>query len=119
MLKEQVLQDASYQIKFTVHEEGELMGWGFLVVINNDRHQEPYGIMENVYVLPEHRGKGYGKQITSAIIKKAKELGCYKLLAQSRYSSEHVHSIYKKMGFSDYGKNFRMNLIDSKVIQED
>jgi len=109
----------SYQLRFSVKDEKEEIGWGFLVIVYNDRHEEPYGIMENVYVLPDHRKKGAGKALVSQIIAKAKELRCYKLLGQSRYGRDAVHHFYIRQGFTDHGKNFRMDLLESKTQQPD
>ena len=47
------------------------------------------------------------------IIEEAKNKGCYKLIAQSRYGNK-AHGLYEKIGFEDHGKNFRMNLHESK-----
>lgn len=112
-------QDKAYTIKFSIDVEDRVAGWGFLIVIQNDRHKEPYGMMENIYIEEEFRGNGYGKKIVSTIIEKAKELGCYKLIAQSRHGKEGVHALYEKYGFRDHGKNFRMDLIDSQPLQSD
>jgi GNAT superfamily N-acetyltransferase len=108
-----------YSIKFTIKKEEAVIAWAFLVIIVNDRHAEPYGLMENVYVEPDHRGQGLGTQLVEAVIAEAKERGCYKLIAQSRYEKPEVHKLYEKYGFKDHGKNFRMDLIDSPVKQAD
>lgn len=107
-------ENTSYQIKFTVDVEGEIVGSGFLVVIQNIAHVEPYGLVEYVYIDQDHRGKGYGTKLVNAIIEKAKEIGCYKLLAQSRYGKDKVHALYERFGFKDHGKNFRMDLLESE-----
>ncbi len=95
------------------------MAWGFLVVISNDRHAESYGLLENVYVEPEFRGRGIGTKLLQEIIAEAKRIGCYKLLGQSRYGKENVHDLYLSLGFKDHGKNFRMDLKESPIRQQD
>ncbi|MBT3816788.1 MAG: GNAT family N-acetyltransferase [Candidatus Magasanikbacteria bacterium] len=112
-------QEKNYQLRVSIKESGNEVGWGFLVVVFNDRHKEPYGIMENVYIDSAYRSKGYGKKIVEKIIDLAKEKECYKLLCQSRYEKERVHQFYVKYGFKDHGKNFRMDLIDSQINQVD
>lgn len=115
-----VRQDKNYQVKITAEEEGKVLGWAFLVVVFNDRHVEPYGIMENVYVEQEHRGKGIGTQLVQAVIAQARAINCYKLIAQSRDSKPEVHAYYEKMGFNYHGKNFRITLLeDSNPLQKD
>lgn len=108
----------SYSIEFSIEDEGKVVGFAFLIIIQNNRHTEPYGLLENVYVEPEYRGKGYGKKLVDAVMSKAKELDCYKLLAMSRYNNESVHDWYKKIGMEDWGKEFRMDLKASEPLQE-
>ena len=115
----QTKRNDTYSIEFSIFEEGTKIAWAFLVVIRNERHDEPYSIMENVYVEKEHRGKGIGTKLVNAVIDKARELGCYKLLAQSRYGKDGVHNLYTRFGFKDHGKNFRMDFFDSKLNQRD
>jgi GNAT superfamily N-acetyltransferase len=96
-------------IKFFVNEEGKEVGRASLYLISNDLHAEPYGLLEDVYVEESHRGRGLATELVNAIIARAKEEGCYKLIGQSRYAREDVHRMYEKVGFKDHGKNFRMD----------
>lgn len=109
----------TYSIQFSIKEGGKVVGWAFLVIIQNDRHDEPYALLENVYVEHEYRGKGLGTRLINRILERSKELGCYKIITQSRYGKDDVHALYTKFGFRDHGKNFRMDLVDSKVKQRD
>ena len=109
----------SYSIQFNIEEAGAIVGWAFLVIIKNDRHEEPYALLENVYVEREYRGKGFGKALIQRVMEKAKELGCYKIITQSRYGKDEVHALYMKFGFRDHGKNFRMDFVDSELKQSD
>jgi len=102
-------QDSSRNIKIYIEENGEEIARGFLFLITNDLHEEPYGLIEDVYVHEDHRSKGLGTEITKKLIEIAKREGCYKLLCTSRYERDRVHEFYKKLGFNDYGKEFRMN----------
>lgn len=56
----------------------------------------------NVFVSPEYRGKGYGKELIQWLIRKAREKGANKIYLES---SEIGRKIYEIMGFvpmSDY-----------------
>jgi GNAT superfamily N-acetyltransferase len=64
--------------------------------------------MEDVFVDESFRRKGYGTAVIKILIEEASKR-CYKLIATSRYSREKVHDLYKKLGFDDYGLEFRMN----------
>lgn len=97
-------------IKIVLEKNDKPIGHAYLYLIINDLHERPYGLLEDLFVEEVYRGQKIGSELAQAVIDKAKEFGCYKLLAQSRYSKEKVHEFYKKLGFIDYGKNFRLDL---------
>lgn len=82
---------------------------GYLYILGNMLHQRPFGFMEDIFVHPDHRGKGLGTQIVDAIIEAARSAGCYKLIATSRSERERVHTLYRELGFQAQGLEFRMN----------
>jgi GNAT superfamily N-acetyltransferase len=77
--------------------------------LRNDLHNQPFGFMEDVYVAEEMHGQGLGASLVEKVIAMAKERGCYKLVATSRYPREKIHQLYIKLGFKDYGKEFRID----------
>ncbi len=98
-------------IKFSVDDEnGNEIARATLFVLFNDLHQEPFGLLEDLFVNENHRGKGIATSLITHIIEIAKEKNCYKLIATSRYEREPVHALYKNLGFTDYGKEFRIDL---------
>lgn len=97
-------------IKISINFEGKEIARGYLYLLRNDFHSQPYGFMEDVFVKEEFRDKGCGKAIVEKLIEEAKKQGCYKLLGTSRYERKKVHEFYKGFGFYDRGKEFRMDL---------
>jgi GNAT superfamily N-acetyltransferase len=97
-------------IRFSIQKDGIEVARAYLYLMHNDLHQEPFGLLEDVYVDERHRGQGFGSELVQAVIKAAKQHHCYKLIATSRKSREKVHELYQKLGFEDYGVEFRMNL---------
>jgi len=81
-----------------------------LVLIVNETNSRPYGLLEDVFVDDEHRGKGHGTELIGIVVQVAKDERCYKLIATSRYSRPAVHALYVRLGFRDHGKEFRMEL---------
>ena len=77
----------------------------------NDLHKEPFGFLENVFVKEESRGKGVGSKLVQSAIAEAKKQNCYKIICTSRCESPKTHAFYNKLGFKDYGKEFRIDLI--------
>lgn len=100
----------SEAIKFTVEKDGKIAGRAYLYLIYNGLHSEPYGLLEDVFVEEAYRGQGIGSRLVKAAVAEAKARGCYKIIGTSRHSRSEVHDFYKKLGFEDYGKEFRMEL---------
>lgn len=99
----------AYGIKITVEEAGKEIGRAYLYIMFNSLHDTPFGLMEDVFVEEEYRGRGFGKKLVENVIEKAKEEKCYKLLATSRHERLKVHELYKNLGFKERGLEFRMD----------
>ena len=97
--------------KITIEQDGRVIARGRIYFIENDLgHNAPAAYIEDVYVEEEYRKHGYGKQIVEALIDEARKAGCYKIIGCSRYGREKVHEFYKRFGFKDHGKEFRLDL---------
>lgn len=96
-------------VLFTVSYGKKEIGRAFLYLIYNKLHKKPYGLLEDVFVKEEFRGQGIGGELVKRVINKAKELGCYKLIATSRFERKSVHNFYKKLGFKKWGYEFRID----------
>ena len=96
-------------IMFSIKKDGEEIGRAYLYLLYNGLHSEPFGLLEDVFVEEEHRGKGLGTKLVEAVISAAKQNNCYKLFGTSRHSRKKVHDWYKKLGFYDQGLEFRMD----------
>jgi len=101
--------DAAHAVRFSAQEEGKEIGRAFLYVLKNDLHDEPFGLLEDVFVEDAHRGRGIGTQLVHSVIEEAKARGCYKLIGQSRYGRDAAHAMYENIGFKNHGYNFRMD----------
>lgn len=99
----------THAVKLEALEDEAIIGRAYLYLIYNDLHEEPYGLLEDVFVDEAHRGKGIGSELVKYVIEEAKKQGCYKLIATSRFEREDVHEWYKRLGFTEYGKEFRLN----------
>jgi len=108
-IQEQEIQTKA--IKYTIEEDGNVVGRVSLFFIVNDLHEEPYGLIEDVFVDDTQRGKGIGTKLIQHVIDEAKKHGCRKLIAQSRYGKNGIHLLYERLGFTDHGKNFRMDFL--------
>jgi GNAT superfamily N-acetyltransferase len=108
MIDEKILSSNYYKFEYII--EGKIIGRAFLFLIYNDLHPKPYGLLEDVFVEEKYRGRGIGKELVKRVIEKARELGCYKLIATSRFERENVHQLYENLGFKKWGYEFRIDL---------
>ncbi|MDD4901343.1 MAG: GNAT family N-acetyltransferase [Patescibacteria group bacterium] len=100
----------AFGIKFYVEQGGKEVARAYLYLMKNDLHDQPFGYMEDVFVDEQLRGQGVGTELVKELIKVAKEKGCYKVVCTSRYGKDGVHRLYERLGFQDWGKEFRINL---------
>ena len=97
-------------IRFSVAGEHGEIARAYLYVMTNDLHDAPFGLLEDVFVAESQRGSGLGSALVNEVIATAREAGCYKLVATSRASRPKVHELYERLGFTNYGFEFRLNL---------
>jgi GNAT superfamily N-acetyltransferase len=96
--------------KIFIEQDGKEIARAYLYLIKNDLRTEPYGLMEDVFVDESMRGQGLGTELVKKIISLAKLHGCYKIIATSRYGREEVHKLYEKLGFKNFGIEYKMYL---------
>ncbi len=77
------------------------VGRAYIYLMHNDLHDQPFALMEDVYVDETYRGKGIGSEIVRKVIESAREANCYKLIATSRVSRPKVHELYQRLGFTE------------------
>lgn len=109
----------SYGVKFEFWEDKQHLGWAFLYIIFQDRHKEPYALLENVYVEKEYRNIGLGGKLVKLAIAEAKKKHCYKIIGTSKKINTGAHRFYERFGFKNIGYEFRMDLKKSKPKQRD
>ena len=87
---------------YIAREEEEIFACAFLLVV--EKPMSPMfitgktGTVLNVYTKPEHRRKGYGKQLMNALLEGAKAMG---LSVVELKATEDGYHLYKSVGFED------------------
>ncbi len=97
-------------IRFSITDNKQEIASAYLYILHNNYHIRPLSLIEYVIVNDKYQGQGVGTKLIKAMIKEARKQNCYKVLLWSRYSKPKVHVFYKKLGFKDWGKEFRMDL---------
>lgn len=110
MQVKRVEQSNHSAIRFAYDDAGREIGHAYLYFIKNDLHNQPYGYLEDVFVEEARRGEGTGTRLMQAAIAESRARGCYKIIGTSRHGRDGVHAWYEKLGFTDFGVEFRMNL---------
>lgn len=91
-----------------IEDGGKEVAHAYLYILTNI-HDRPFGLMEDIYVAENYRSKGVGARLMQELIKAAKKNECYKLIGTSRYERPKVHDWYLRLGFKDWGKEFRID----------
>lgn len=101
-------------VKFFIESDGKEVARVYLYIMKNDLKKSPFGFLEDLYVEEDFRGQGVGTELLNAVIKEAKNLGCYKLVATSRHERKGVHKMYEKNGFENFGIEFKIYFENGK-----
>ena len=107
-MKKEVVNTSGIRFSFKRNEKE--VGRAYLYFLQNDLHEKPFGLLEDVHVDPNFRGEGIARELLEEVLREAGK-NCYKLIATSRNDGtrDAVHEWYIRLGFEDYGTEFRMN----------
>jgi ribosomal protein S18 acetylase RimI-like enzyme len=106
---EHLLKDASSH--FLVAEiEGSPVGFINFTVRQTILHRSLSASIDELVVAKEYQGKGVGKQLVLAAIKKCKQLGCCEVEVSTEKTNVKAGKFYKKCGFNKRGILFEVDL---------
>lgn len=88
--------DSPYLEGYVFDENGEISGYAMIAKSFSTEFGKPCMWIEDLYIKPEHRGKGFGKQFLTFISEKYKN--CLLRLEVEEYNERAIH-VYKKCGF--------------------
>jgi len=83
----------------------EVVGCGGFSGLKGTNAEEKICELQKVYLLPHVRGQGLGKQLLSAALKEAKDLGYNYMYLESVEETRQAVSLYEKLGFKFLEKN--------------
>ena len=66
--------------------------------------------VDEVFVLPEHRGRGYGRQLVKFVAGRAQELGIRALHLEVDQANVAAQQLYESLGFQKRDRYFLMTL---------
>ena len=86
-------------IIYVAMEEAEIIGFVQLYPIFTSIGMKRAWILNDIYVLEEHRGKGVGKALMNAAYEHGKETNASWIMLQTYISNTVAQSLYEKEGF--------------------
>ena len=79
---------------------GVVSGSAFLTICLDPMYGfQPYGVIENVVVLPTVRRRGVGAELMSGLEQVARGARCTKLMLLSSHSRADAHAFFNRIGF--------------------
>jgi phosphinothricin acetyltransferase len=79
-------------------EQGRVVGWGSLSRFR-DKIGYQYTVEHSVYVAPEERGKGVGRQMVMALMEAARALGKHVIIGGVDASNQASLRLHESLGF--------------------
>lgn len=79
----------------------------------NDKISE----MKRLYVMPEYRGKGFGRKLAIEVIRQAKEIGYERMKLDTVPSMKEAIKLYQEIGFDEVSA-YRYNPVEGAIYME-
>ena len=87
-----------------------LIGFITFSIRNVIRYSRPIAEIEELYIIPEYRGKGLSQKLIKSVLEKIKKIGCSRIYIGSIFKWKIAHKAYKNMGFEKVGYQFLKKL---------
>jgi GNAT superfamily N-acetyltransferase len=75
-------------------------------------HLSESGLIDELVVSREYRGKGVGKRLVSEVVDKCRELGCCELEVSTMVSNKNAREFYRGCGFAEEAVLLEMDLVE-------
>lgn len=102
-----ILGDRNTHLR-VAEEDGLVLGYSLSVLQWTLYANGPIGLLQELMVAPEHRGKGIGKMLITALIDEAKQAGAMEITVPTRRAKDY----YPRFGFTEIAGYFKLKLQD-------
>jgi len=82
-------------------ENGEKIGFFVLSLGYSPEHGGTDGFIDDIFILPAHRGRGLGRPALDLAIEKSREHGIRVLLLEVEAANDRAYHLYTSIGFTD------------------
>ena len=102
------LNDANVH-EYVIRDEGHIVATGTLCI----KHTLEFTIadIESVIVSSKYRGRGYGKELMTAMVEVAKKMNVHHIQLTSNPRREAANKLYQDLGFERYETNCYKKMI--------
>jgi len=90
---------------------GTLAGFINFTIRKTISHRSPSGLIDELVVASEYRGKGIGRRLVLAVIEECKRLGCCEVEVSTEKTNTEAREFYSKSGFVERGIFFEADLL--------
>jgi ribosomal protein S18 acetylase RimI-like enzyme len=86
---------------FFLLEDGAVVGFFVLSLGYSPEHGGTDGFIDDLYLIPDVRGRGLGRQAIELALNEARACGVRVLLLEVEAENDRAYRLYSSMGFSD------------------
>jgi GNAT superfamily N-acetyltransferase len=95
---------------YLLKDNKRLIGFITFSIRNVIRYPRPIAEIEELYIVPEYRGRGLSQKLIKSVLEKIKKIGCSRIYIGSEFKWKIAHKLYKNMGFEKVGYQFMRKL---------
>ncbi len=101
-----------FDVCLVMEEDGQFIGYCIFRILSGE------GELFRIAVLPQHRGKGYGRKLMEAMEEYAKEEEVTSIMLEVRESNEAAKKLYTAYGFEveHIRKSYYSNPVEDGVV---
>lgn len=91
---------------YLLEDNKRVVGFISFSTRNVIRYSKPIAEIEELYILPACRSKGFGWKLIKTVIDEAKKIGCSRMYIGSEFKWKTAHRVYESIGFEKKGYQF-------------
>jgi ribosomal protein S18 acetylase RimI-like enzyme len=86
---------------FFLIENEAVIGFFVLSLGYSPEHGGTDGFIDDIYIVPEHRGRGLGRKALQLALEESRNCGIRVLLLEVEAHNDRAYNLYASMGFTD------------------
>lgn len=90
--------------------QGSVAGFIHFTVRQTIVHRGPSGLIDELIVAGEHRGRGVGRELVMAAVSECRRIGCCEVEVSTERTNTEAAEFYRRCGFVERGTVFEADL---------